>query len=244
MNKVLSNHNPLDLFTRYRIIELKTSSTKNFNTLIGGIDEAGRGPVIGPLIIALVVFRDTYAEFLRDLGVKDSKLLTPQKRLFLFKAILDLSKTVLVAILPPNIIDRWVSKNLLNRLEAKVISELISRLPPKFRIYIDAPSSPKSFLSYLYEFLPRHYHQKLIVENKADKKYIVVSAASIIAKVIRDMQIKRIKNILGLDFGSGYPSDPKTKDSLGTILKIAPKIVRKTWLPVKKILNKTLLDYF
>jgi ribonuclease HII len=76
---------------------------------------------------------------------------------------------------------------------------------------------------------------QVISEHQADRNYPVVSAASIIAKVERDHTIEELKCNYG-DFGSGYMSDPKTKNFLYTLARKRgeyPDFVRRSWKPAK-----------
>jgi len=213
--------------------------------LIAGIDEAGRGPVIGPMVIACVALPQTNGcdEIFVELGVKDSKLLSRKRREELFEEIVGLSTKIAVAYIPPKTIDEWVLKKRYNFLEAQIISQLLVSIPQIKVAYIDAPSSPEDFKKKILHYLGPEIQLKLIVEKQADKKYPIVSAASIIAKVLRDRIIDKIKSEIGIDFGSGYPSDPKTQQALSSILKTRPDIVRRSWKTVRKK-NQTDLTLF
>ncbi|MBS3122110.1 ribonuclease HII [Candidatus Woesearchaeota archaeon] len=202
--------------------------------LIIGIDEAGRGPVIGPMVMVGVLMDDVDEVMLKSLGVKDSKQLTQPQREKLYDSIRTIVKDFKVEIIHPVEIDKAVlSKSTnLNWLEAEHIIKLISELNnsselnkslgvkksesnPKIA-YIDCPSpNIKAYTEFLANGLAKNKVKiKLIVTHKADEKYISVSAASIIAKVIREHEVKRLKEKHHVDFGSGYPSDPKTQEFL------------------------------
>lgn len=177
-----------------------------------GIDEAGRGPVIGPLVIAgaLIDEKELYA--LERIGVKDSKLLTPPQRTQLFFQITGILKQYEIIIIPPEKIDAAVldKKTMnLNWLEAQTSAGIINTLKPD-KAYIDCPSTNiEAYTRYLRE---RILNKKieLICEHKADATYVICSAASILAKVTRDLEIEKLKKEIGFNFGSGYPSDPYT----------------------------------
>lgn len=194
--------------------------------LIVGIDEAGRGPVIGPMVMAGVLMDDVDEVMLKGLGVKDSKQLTQPQREKLYDSIKAIVKDFKVKIISPKEIDLAVlgkgPKVNLNWLEANHIIDILSELnksnkesTPKMA-YIDCPSpNIRAYSEYLAEGLAKNKVKiKLIVSHKADEKYISVSAASIIAKVIREHEVKRLKEKYHVDFGSGYPSDPKTQEFL------------------------------
>jgi ribonuclease HII len=179
--------------------------------LLCGIDEAGRGPVIGPLVMAGVVIENTDEAKLKEIGVKDSKLLDKKEREELFKKILGIVKEYKIISLTPDIIDETLkspSTNL-NMLEAETTSEILNELKPDKAI-IDLPDRDQERYQ---GFIRKNLENKkleLITEHKADFNYPVVSAASILAKVTRDRYIEHLKETFGEDFGSGYTSDEKT----------------------------------
>ena len=207
--------------------------------LIAGVDDAGRGAIIGPLVIAGIL---TDEEGLRDieaLGVKDSKTLKPNRRETLAKEILRLVRDYYIKRIEPAEIDRVVEagKRLhrLNRLEAKAMAEVITHLRPTVA-YVDASDVlPERFGHHISEEIP--FKVRIISEHKADKIYPVVSAASIIAKVERDRIISDLRREYG-DFGSGYASDSRTIRFLEEWIKTHddfPSFVRKSWAPARRI---------
>lgn len=203
--------------------------------LIGGIDEAGRGPVIGPLVMAIAVIKKEDEFKLQTLGIKDSKLLTPNKRNELFTVIKDLCKTALVIITPAEI-DQAVNSNIdnLNWLEARKAAELINQIKTD-KVILDCPSSNlEAFKIYINGYVRRKTN--LVVEHKADLNNVIVGAASIIAKVTRDEEIQKIKKELKVDFGSGYPSDPRTQSFIDKHWNNAKtnKHMRKSWATWKQ----------
>jgi len=206
--------------------------------VILGIDEAGRGPVIGPMVIAGVSMGEKDIGKLKKLGVKDSKLLSPKQREDMFDKIISTAKKYKAIIIQPEEIDsalRSESLNL-NWLEAIKSTEIINFLNPEKAI-IDCPSN--NITAYK-NFLKKHLKNKteLIVEHKADFKYAVVSAASIIAKVTRDNEIKKIQKKIKEPIGSGYPSDPITITFLEKNYNNYPEIFRKEWASWKKLNKK------
>ena len=210
---------------------------------IAGIDEAGRGPVIGDMFIALVVIERNIEGYLYEIGVKDSKTLSPAKRAELFPKILKLSKLIVIERCSPELIDRENLNQIFIRAASKLISIAEKRLKRNIDIlYIDVAGSRNKTIQYI---KARGFGGNIIAEHHADTKYIVVSAASIIAKYLRDRYINYLKSIYG-DFGSGYPSDSKTIRWLSNWIKYhkeLPPIVRKSWLTVRKLRTKTLLNY-
>ncbi len=206
--------------------------------LKAGIDEAGRGAVIGPMVIACVTILPDKEKELLDLGVKDSKLLTPKAREDMYNEICSKASSVLVRKVQPAEIDQALSGKGLNYFEARIITELFERAGASI-VYVDAPqSNPRSFETLL-RFLSGS-RVNIIAEPFADKRYPLVSAASIVAKVIRDREIERLRGIYG-DLGSGYPSDPKTREFLASLIteKKMPPIVRKSWQTYLKMNEKS-----
>ncbi len=206
--------------------------------VILGIDEAGRGPVIGPMVIAGVSMGEKDIGKLKKLGVKDSKLLSPKQREDMFDKIISTAKKYKAIIIQPEEIDsalRSESLNL-NWLEAIKSTEIINFLNPEKAI-IDCPSNNiTAYKNFLKKYLKNK--TELIVEHKADFKYAVVSAASIIAKVTRDNEIKKIQKKIKEPIGSGYPSDPITITFLEKNYNNYPEIFRKEWASWKKLNKK------
>jgi ribonuclease HII len=201
--------------------------------LVGGVDEAGRGCVLGPLAVAGVSVDSGRMQELADLGVKDSKLLSPSQRESLYPEIVRICKGVEVSRIPPNMIDRYVSRGKkyrrLNYLETIHMAKVVDALAVD-EVFIDAPDiNPVRFTAELVELLTSR--PRIVAEHKADVNYAVVSAASIVAKVERDSDIAELRAVHG-DFGSGYPSDPDTIAFLESWMKAnssQPEFARKSW---------------
>ena len=207
--------------------------------LVAGVDEAGRGCVIGPLVVAGVVFQTENLQPLVELGVKDSKLLTHKKREALYPEILKLTQSHRIIKVLPYLIDRAVRNTRtlfkLNRLEARTMAKIIEELKPD-EAYVDAADVlQKRFGEHIQECLTTK--TTILSEHKADRTYPVVSAASIIAKVERDREIENLKSKYG-DFGSGYLTDDKTMTFLKHLLDehngAYPSCVRKSWEPARR----------
>jgi ribonuclease HII len=206
--------------------------------LICGIEEAGRGPVIGPLVVCGVLIDEKDEDKLRQIGVKDSKLLTPKQRTELFSKIEKIAKDYKLTIASAKEVDAALGAEEmnLNKLEAQKMAEAINALKPD-KVIVDCPSNNiPQFVDYLKLHL-KNKDIELIAEHKADVKYLIVGAASILAKVTRDAEIKKIKDKIGIDFGSGYPSDPKTVDFLKENWDKYPSIFRKEWASYKKVIK-------
>ncbi len=202
-----------------------------------GVDEAGRGCVIGPLVIAGVLIDETSRPKLLELGVKDSKLLPRSRREQLAKDIQQIAIDIHVIKLQPIEIDRVVesSRKLhkLNRLEAQAMAEVIKALKPDVAIVDASDVLADRYKQHIAECLP--FPMTIISEHKADRNYPVVSAASVIAKVERDREIYMLNAKYG-NFGSGYMADPKTTaflENLATKSNEYPGFVRRSWKPAK-----------
>jgi ribonuclease HII len=212
--------------------------------LILGIDEAGRGPVIGPMVIAGYCIEEEKIELLKSLGVRDSKELTRKQREDIYNEIIKLTDKYKYIIIDPKTIDYYVYKNKLNYLEFENMIKIIEEIKPD-KVIIDSPMvNTKKVIEYIKNDLK--INVEIIAENKADKKYPVVSAASIIAKVIRDREIDKIKEKLNLDIGSGYPSDERTIEVLKKDYDKIKDYVRESWITIKKIRKgdqKNILDF-
>ncbi len=207
---------------------------------VGGIDEAGRGPVIGPMIVCGYEIEEEKIEYLKELGVRDSKEMSPEEREEIFPELLRIADKVILRAVLPKEIDKYVSLKLsLNNLELLVFSEIIKEMDADV-IYVDSPSrNTKKVENFLREMTGKN----VIARNKADKEFPVVSAASVIAKVTRDRYINALKREFG-DFGSGYPSDPKTIEFLKRNLnKIDKKMIRRSWETYQRISQRNLLDF-
>lgn len=207
--------------------------------LVAGVDDAGRGCVIGPLVIAGVLMEEEDIQKLVQLGVKDSKLLSQRRRETLAVEIKRVAQKYSVIKLPPKDIDKVVETgrklHKLNRLEAQTMAKVIDQIKPQVA-YVDASDVLEGrFKQHILELL--RFRVKIVSEHKADKKYPIVSAASIIAKVERDEEIAELKEKYG-DLGCGYPTDPKTISFLRLCLEKFgeyPGCVRKSWKTAEKI---------
>jgi ribonuclease HII len=210
--------------------------------LIGGVDDAGRGPIIGPLVIAGVLIPEEQQHELRTSGVRDSKLLTPEVRTKLDAYIRSTVSKVSLIEAQPKEIDDFVFHGgrlrRLNFLEAQMMAKVIAELAPA-AAYVDASDVNEArYGTTIREFLPGHLKEmQIISEHHADRTFPVVSAASIIAKVRRDGLIEGLRSEYG-DFGSGYITDPKTMEFLRSWRRSHteyPPIVRMSWKTIKQL---------
>ncbi|MEM0139423.1 MAG: ribonuclease HII [Ferroplasma sp.] len=196
-----------------------------------GIDEAGRGPVIGPMVMAILCGSD---KELNEIGVKDSKQLSPASRSRMFMQLESFEHRYFI--ISPEEIDNYVKNKKLNVLEENYAIRLASHVGNNSRIYVDSFDVNELRLQ---EKLIAGTGADIICKHKADEIYPQVSGASIIAKVIRDNEIEKLHKIYG-DFGSGYPSDPKTVKFLNDSIKNGKdidSIARHQWKTYKKLFN-------
>ena len=158
-----------------------------------GVDEAGRGCVIGPLVIAGVLIYEENQSALVVLAVNDSKLLSHHQRENLAHEIRELAIDIQLVKLTPSEIDKVVDRkrklHKLNRLEAQAMATIIEALKPDIAIVDAADVFAERYKQHITECLP--FPVQVISEHKADRNYPVVSAASIIAKIERDLDIER-----------------------------------------------------
>ena len=206
---------------------------------VAGVDEAGRGSAIGPLVVAGASFPSESIGTLVELGVKDSKQLTAKRRLELAPRIEALAIGVRYFDLQPRSIDSVVNRGVklkrLNYLEATAMARVLRELDPE-EAYVDASDVDEArYGETILRLLPAK--PKLISKHKADSTYPVVSAASVLAKVRRDALVAALRVEYG-DFNSGYPSDDRAIEWLETWYREHrswPSIVRHSWEPVKRI---------
>jgi len=198
-------------------------------TVTIGIDEAGRGPVLGPLVVGLVVWSSELEK--EEIKIRDSKKLSPNLRLkarnFIEKKCMNITLSI-----PAWLISR--SSLPLQILEAQVIASALHQLPGELPVYCDALGGGQTAHNWI-----KHAHPKRIFyfEPGADDRYPAVSAASIMAKTCRDECMENIKLTQG-ETGSGYPSDPKTKEWLKNhkaTNKPWPPIVRTSWKTITRL---------
>jgi len=246
-----------------------------------GVDEAGRGCVIGPLVISGVFTHSL--ENLKGLGVKDSKLLSPISRTRLYhKLIIDYDYSV--ESITATTLNRLMKKHSLNEIEAMYVAKIVDSLlvsihdgkvrenkekskdksmakdkskgspesedkesRDKVTVYIDCPDTITSmFEKRLFKYLTKDTSGvDFVIEHKADVNYPPASAASIIAKVTRDMEIERIKKEVGYEFGSGYSSDPQTIGYLEKHLmdKNIKPYIRTKWATVDRLLQPKIMEF-
>ena len=187
---------------------------------------------------------------LEEIGAKDSKQLTPAKRERIYKQLIENAVEYVTLHLSAQEIDKKRNIASLNDIEQQSMLEVLKKMKiTPDEIYVDAADVKEERFGKAFE--KQFPNAKVVSKHKADSLYLVVSAASIIAKVERDREIEKIRKKIGDEIGSGYPSDPKTRAFLKRYyLKHHrfPSFVRKSWDTVNKIREecskKTLADYF
>jgi len=205
-----------------------------------GIDDAGRGPVLGPMILAGVLIEEKDNSILQEWGAKDSKLLTPKIREEVKEKIINQYKYHIEQTEPIEI-DESDNLNYLEAVKASmIINKLTEDLNEPVKVIIDCPSvNIESWSEDVQKLIKKPEIVSLSCEHKADANHPSVSAGSIVAKERREDEIYRLKKELKIDFGSGYPSDPKTKEFIAENFN-NPKyksLIRFSWKTVKKLFD-------
>lgn len=206
--------------------------------IVAGVDEAGRGCILGPLVVAGMTIDKSRLNQLREIGVRDSKRLSRKRREKLYRKILRLTDDYYVHKVSPKKIDRFVSVKKLNTLEADAFAIIINRLRPDIAYVDSCDVSPARFSKTISSTL--QCDTKINSSHHADSDNMAVSAASIIAKVIRDREIAKIRRKHG-NVGSGYPSDARTMRFVRRWVRVrkkAPKFARSSYRPLKRLLER------
>ncbi len=208
--------------------------------LIAGVDEAGRGPAIGPMVLGIATIEKKEETKLKKLGVKDSKLLTEKERRKQNKALPGILHEFNTVHVKAGEIDKLRERKSLNEIEAMRIGYLLNELKEKPDVvYVDAPDPiAENFGKRIRKYIS--FDIDIRSEHKADMNYLIVGAASILAKVERDLEIKKLCRRYG-NMGSGYPHDPNTIAFLCDWVKKnkkLPNFARKSWETSKNIENK------
>jgi ribonuclease HII len=210
---------------------------------VAGIDEAGRGPCIGPLVVAIVAIPQSDIPLLEEQGIDDSKKLSPKRRLechdWLYEQSQHRGWRIEVLNAMPYHIDNWMESKSLNDLEVEMFAYVANKiLPPKNQdegiLHLDACDvNEQRFGDNIGARLNDWPwgNWEITSEHGADAKHLVVGAASIIAKQVRDTLIEKLKQEEGIPFGSGYPSDPNTRKVLPELVKGATphRMLRWKW---------------
>lgn len=200
-----------------------------------GIDEAGRGSVLGPLVVGGFLVDRARAEQLAGIGAKDSKALSPARRENVYENLPSLGQCEAV-VLTPREIDRYVHRGRLNELEARAFGALVSRLHPDEARVDACDVDARRFAREVARW--SGVSVRIVSRHHADRDDAVVGAASIVAKVRRDRALVRLARTIGRDLGSGYPSDPRTIEFLRSYLAEkarTPTWVRASWATMQRV---------
>ncbi|MBU4075191.1 MAG: ribonuclease HII [Euryarchaeota archaeon] len=219
--------------------------------MIAGIDEAGKGPVLGPMCVAGLMVDENKLDNILRLGVKDSKKLTPKKREALSVEIKKFADKIFILEVSPAQIDGLRKVMTMNEIMVACYVKVLEELKPE-SAFVDAADVIAERFG---ENIKKKYSRdlKITSEHKADEKYPIVSAASILAKVRRDELVRNLERTVGKEIGSGYPADPKTITFLESWVKEhgkLPDFARSSWETSKNIIEKfrknqrTISDFF
>lgn len=211
--------------------------------LIAGLDEAGRGPVIGPLVIGCVILDQEKLDILEEIGVDDSKKLSPKKRAIMAQKIKEVVDFWDVLVISPKEINHLhdVQKLTLNQIEERNFAKILNKVKNKpDEVFLDACDVKEDRFGKTIGAMLQFSPQKIISKHKGDSIFKVVGAASILAKYERDQILASYTEEYGR-VGSGYPSDPHTKKFLDEYYqqhKNFPPIVRTWWKTAENIVKK------
>jgi len=207
--------------------------------MISGIDEAGKGPVLGPMCVAGVLLDEKKLDALSQMRVKDSKQLTAKRREVLAVGIKKLADEYYILEVSPFQIDELRKIMTMNEIMVSCYVKVLEELKPD-HAFVDAADVIAERFG---ENIKKKYARKLEItsEHDADEKYPIVSAASILAKVQRDALVRLLEKKVGVEIGSGYPADPKTIRFLENWIKehgSLPDFARSSWETAKKLVER------
>ncbi len=210
-----------------------------------GVDEAGRGPALGPLVVCAISMPKYDREILAEIGVKDSKKLTKKLREIMYKEIIAKSISrnwsIGIEICEAEMIDKWMSTGNLNSLEVRLFADAICKVtnPTNYpSIFLDACDVNEArFGKNVIASLGSEWSGCDVFSlHKLDEADTLVGAASIIAKKVRDDEVEKLSKQVGMNLGSGYPADPLTKIAIRKLCNFeAPhKCLRWSWANVER----------
>jgi ribonuclease H2 subunit A len=242
------------MYRRSSLIEGRIPEICLKTPCIVGIDEAGRGPVLGPMVYAICCSPLKKMTELKEMGFADSKTLTEEQREIYFEAVQESFLGWSCKVLDPHDISAAMlrhKKYNLNQISHDTAIELIEFILIRGvtigQLYVDTVGDATKYQNQLKEHFGGRIDE-IIVSPKADSLYPIVSAASICAKVHRDRAIKEwvfpeisLKESISRDFGSGYPGDPETKcwlqENVDRVFGF-PSIIRFSWSTCIELLKK------
>ncbi len=209
---------------------------RDTGTLVG-VDEAGRGAWVGPLVVGAVAIRADELARLEAAGAEDSKALRPTEREEVYARMEPFARFASIELAPAEI-DRFVRQGRLNELEARAFGEVVRPFAPAL-VRVDAcDTNPRRFGSAVARFAGPGF--RVVSRHHADADDPLVGAASIVATVRRDRAVRRLADELGADLGSGYPSDPVTvayvRQSTAGARRL-PEWLRSSWATTQRVIG-------
>ena len=201
-----------------------------------GVDEAGKGPVVGSMFVAGLVIEEERLFDLAAMGVRDSKQLSPAKREVLAKRILNIASDHYILEVSPRVIDELRQAITMNDIMVRCFSQVLRHLSADRAILDACDVNATRFADRVK--ITSGTTMEIVAEHKADENHKVVSAASILAKVRRDESVRGLEKSMGCRIGSGYPRDPETVEFLEKWVKEKgdlPPCARRTWATAQRI---------
>jgi ribonuclease HII len=200
-----------------------------------GLDEAGRGSVLGPLVVGAFCCTEDELPSVVAAGARDSKLLAPERRSEVYRRLAAVGERRSIS-LPPRAIDRYVAGGRLNELELVTFARLARRLRPA-TVFVDAcDPNAERFGERLAAAIGSEL--RVVSRHHADRDYPIVGAASIVAKVRRDAALRALRRAIPEELGSGYPSDPATRACVERHARdggVVPSWMRRSWETVQRV---------
>ena len=208
--------------------------------MLCGVDEAGKGSVLGPMVVAAVgCWRE---EDLAPLPIRDSKVLKPEQREAIYEVLLR-DFAVSVVTIDAAGIDEARSRMSMNDCVAELHAEVIRELKPRSACVDACDVNAERYGRRVADCLD--FPCEIISEHRADARYRIVGAASIVAKVTRDRAVRDLDEEYG-NVGSGYPSDPVTIEFLKRYIRdhgSPPPCARRSWKTVANLSQRTIADF-
>jgi len=207
-----------------------------------GIDEAGRGPVLGSMFIGGFLIDEKETSKLEDIGAKDSKKLSDRKRENI-RGKLDSIGDIYLEKFTASSIDRMMDVMSINDIELKGFADVIDRAEPD-KVIMDLPEpDAEKFIGKIKDLMDTEHHQvEFVAEHGADDEYPVVSAASIVAKSARESHVEDLHSKYGYDFASGYPHDKPTIEFIEKYIEQEgelPSETRKSWSTAQRLMKQS-----
>jgi ribonuclease HII len=203
-----------------------------------GVDEAGRGAWIGPLVVGAVAVPRSGLDAVAATGARDSKQLSPARREVICRALAACARLDSIAALPQEI-DRHVAGGRLNELEARLFGTLVRPFAPAEARVDACDANARRFGA----AVARHAgpEVRVLARHHADALDPLVGAASIVAKVRRDRAIRELAEALGEEVGSGYPGDEVTVRFVRRTVRPGdelPPWLRASWATTRRVIGR------